>query len=345
MTIEDKRGSLNTKQTSAISDDDNIYPGGSGISGGNSSGGGAGRNTMTQRVGLSIFDFIERQHTKSSLFYNFMYTPDPDRLVLRPQSSLSVLELWNYYIDEEMAQGPPYDPELVGNDLIDDDEYISGGAGAFVGSGGIGGKRLLRRKIINAGYDSLEKSDPGAFTRLLEELKQAETERGLLPQKWRQVWDKLELPHSDSLTRHASFSSALVRSHGRLQHKRSTLEIIMRGRLVGSHQESFSHPHRFEKHAYTTPTYCNHCGSVLWGPVRNGLRCMDCGNSYHEKCADSVPKNCTKYKAVEGVQQTLARNQGDNCSVSSSVNTVQTSSQHFYEQFSSNVAENRTHEG
>jgi myotubularin-related protein 5/13 len=72
---------------------------------------------------------------------------------------------------------------------------------------------------------------------------------------------------------------------------------------------------------------------------------MDCGNSYHEKCADSVPKNCTKYKAVEGVQQTLARNQGDNCSVSSSVNTTQTSSQHFYEQFSSNVAENRTHEG
>jgi myotubularin-related protein 5/13 len=32
------------------------------------------------------------------------------------------------------------------------------------------------------------------------------------------VWDKLELPHSDSLTRHSSFSSALVRSHGRYMH-------------------------------------------------------------------------------------------------------------------------------
>lgn len=71
---------------------------------------------------------------------------------------------------------------------------------------------------------------------------------------------------------------------------------------------------------------------------------MDCGNSYHEKCADSVPKNCTKYKAVEGAQQTLARNQGDNNSVSSA-NTAQTSSQQFYKQFDSNVAENRTHEG
>lgn len=117
----------------------------------------------------------------------------------------------------------------------------------------------------------------------------------------------------------------------------------MRGRLAGYHQESFSHPHRFEKHSYTTPTNCNHCDKLLWGPI--GIRCMDCGNSYHEKCADSVPKNCTKYKSVEGVPPTLTRSQGDNGSIASSATTGQTSNQHFYEQFSSNVAENRTHEG
>lgn len=73
----------------------------------------------------------------------------------------------------------------------------------------------------------------------------------------------------------------------------------------------------------------------------NSIRCMDCGNSYHDKCADSVPKNCTKYKAVECVQQTLTRSQGDNGSIASSANT----GQHFYDQFSSNVAEEGTHEG
>lgn len=72
---------------------------------------------------------------------------------------------------------------------------------------------------------------------------------------------------------------------------------------------------------------------------------MDCGHSYHDKCADSVPKNCTKYKAVEGIQQTLNRSQGDNGSIASSANTGQTSNQHLYDQFDSNVAENRTHEG
>lgn len=197
-TIEDKRGSLNSKhvvETCTGSDDENIYPGGIRSS-----------TSSTQKIGYSVFDFIERQHSKSPIFYNFMYTADPDRQVLRSQSSLAVLELWRYYVDEEMAQGPPYDPELVGNDNIEDDlEYNS---------------KHPKRKVVTVGYDSLDKCDSDAFTQLLEDLKHAEAERGLLPQKWRQVWDKLELPHSDSLTRHASFSSALVRSHGRLLHKR-----------------------------------------------------------------------------------------------------------------------------
>lgn len=325
-TLEDKRGSLNAKHavdTGAGSDDDSIYPGGIRSS----------SATSAARIGHSVFDFVERQHMKSSVFYNFMYAADPDRPVLRPQSSLAVLELWGYYVDEELAEGPAYDPELVGNEQLEYEVELAANVGA------------VRRPVIAVGVDSLDKCEPNVFARLLDDLRNAEGERGLLPQKWRQVWDKLELPHSDSLTRHASFSSALVRSHGRLLHKRSTLEILMRGRLVGHHQESFSHPHRFEKHSYTTPTHCTHCDGVLWGPMWTGLRCTDCGNSYHEKCTESVPKNCTKYKAVEGVSQTLTRSQGDNGSIASSANTGQTSSQHFYEQYSSNVAENRTHEG
>jgi len=54
---------------------------------------------------------------------------------------------------------------------------------------------------------------------------------------------------------------------------------------------------------------------------QTGLRCVDCGYSCHEKCAESVPKNCTKYKAVADgslTTQTVSRGGGDSGSVSSS---------------------------
>lgn len=54
---------------------------------------------------------------------------------------------------------------------------------------------------------------------------------------------------------------------------------------------------------------------------QTGMRCVDCGYSCHEKCAEGVPKNCTKYKAVTDgnlTTQTLTRSGGDSGSVTSS---------------------------
>lgn len=198
--VEDKRGSLNSHhkhivETGTGSDDDNIYPGGV-----------RSNTNQQQKLGISIFDYIERHNVRAPVFYNFMYTADPDNQVLRPQSSISMLEIWDYFINEELAQGPSYDLELIGAETIDDDPEFS--------------SKQPKRKVITLGYDNISRHDSDAFTRMLDELKQTEAERGILPQKWKQVWDKLELPHSDSLTRHSSFSSALVRSHGRHLHKR-----------------------------------------------------------------------------------------------------------------------------
>ena len=92
-------------------------------------------------------------------------------------------------------------------------------------------------------------------------------------------------------------------------HKRSTMELILKGKIghnassssvqnAANPGESYGHSHRFEKYNFSTPTYCEVCNSLLWGPVRAGLKCADCGYSCHEKCRDNVPKACAKYKSV-----------------------------------------------
>ncbi|XP_023166410.1 myotubularin-related protein 13 [Drosophila hydei] len=322
-SMEDKRGSLSTKH---------IFGGGSSAANGSDDECSVypldirSPRTPNQmnRIGHSIFDYIERQHNKSPIFYNFLYSANRD-VVLRPQNSVAALDLWGFYTNEELAQGPPYDLEVTN---VDDEIDLSE----------IKGKRM----VISAGYDNIEKCNPNAYVCLLSEVKQAETERGHLPQKWQLVWNNMVVPQEESISRKTSMSSMLVQTH---QHKRSTLEIIMKGRLAG-YQDKFFHPHRFEKHPYTTPTNCNHCTKLLWGPV--GYRCMDCGNSYHEKCTELSMKNCTKYKAIDGAvgPPNVNISQGDTASIASSAaTTARTSSHHFYNQFSSNVAENRTHEG
>ncbi|XP_028335187.1 protein kinase C delta type isoform X2 [Physeter macrocephalus] len=51
-------------------------------------------------------------------------------------------------------------------------------------------------------------------------------------------------------------------------------------------------PHRFKVYNYMSPTFCDHCGSLLWGLVKQGLKCEDCGMNVHHKCQMKVANLC-----------------------------------------------------
>ncbi|CAN9511396.1 unnamed protein product [Ophioblennius macclurei] len=52
-------------------------------------------------------------------------------------------------------------------------------------------------------------------------------------------------------------------------------------------------PHALNVHSYRAPAFCDHCGEMLFGLVRQGLKCDGCGLNYHKRCAFSIPNNCS----------------------------------------------------
>ncbi|XP_066909258.1 putative protein kinase C delta type homolog isoform X2 [Halyomorpha halys] len=51
-------------------------------------------------------------------------------------------------------------------------------------------------------------------------------------------------------------------------------------------------PHRFRQHTFMSPTFCSHCGSLLYGLFRQGLKCEECDVNCHWKCRTLMPNLC-----------------------------------------------------
>ncbi|XP_046383813.1 putative protein kinase C delta type homolog [Ischnura elegans] len=51
-------------------------------------------------------------------------------------------------------------------------------------------------------------------------------------------------------------------------------------------------PHRFRLHNFMSPTFCDHCGSLLYGLFRQGLKCEVCSVNCHRKCERHMPNLC-----------------------------------------------------
>ncbi|XP_048465962.1 protein kinase C theta type-like [Rhincodon typus] len=84
-------------------------------------------------------------------------------------------------------------------------------------------------------------------------------------------------------------------------HKKCIDKIIAKctGSAVNSretifHKERFKidMPHRFKVYNYKSPTFCEHCGTLLWGLARQGLKCEECAMNVHHRCQNKVANLC-----------------------------------------------------
>uniref|UniRef100_A0A8C9Y5B5 Protein kinase C n=1 Tax=Sander lucioperca TaxID=283035 RepID=A0A8C9Y5B5_SANLU len=61
---------------------------------------------------------------------------------------------------------------------------------------------------------------------------------------------------------------------------------------LGSQRFSVNVPHKFSIHNFKVLTFCDHCGSLLWGLLRQGLQCKVCKVNVHRRCESNVAPNC-----------------------------------------------------
>uniref|UniRef100_A0A8C5GGX7 Serine/threonine-protein kinase n=1 Tax=Gouania willdenowi TaxID=441366 RepID=A0A8C5GGX7_GOUWI len=85
-------------------------------------------------------------------------------------------------------------------------------------------------------------------------------------------------------------------------------------------------PHALNVHSYRAPAFCDHCGEMLFGLVRQGLKCDGCGLNYHKRCAFNIPNNCSGARKRRLSTTSLSSSQSLRLSNTESVLTLGTAS-------------------
>ncbi|XP_027007649.2 myotubularin-related protein 5 isoform X2 [Tachysurus fulvidraco] len=206
------------------------------------------------QVFKSVWDYIDRLHKKTPIFYNYMFSPEEEE-VLKPYSFISNLKVWEFYTEETLSEGPSYDWELVrGKTEGPEDERGETAA------------PKSQRQVVWPCYDSLSKVLPDAITKLLQDVQSLEAELGHTSERWKEMWDKIKTTQrtETKLESRPSFSSSLLMSSN-LSHQRRTQGMYLQESGVGS---SINLALECEASATSTPATSRTTTSSLYSQFR-----------------------------------------------------------------------------
>ncbi|GIZ03971.1 ras guanyl-releasing protein 3 [Caerostris extrusa] len=75
--------------------------------------------------------------------------------------------------------------------------------------------------------------------------------------------------------------------------------------------------HDFNETTYFKPTFCAHCAGLLWGLIKQGYKCRDCGINAHKHCKELVVMECRRTSTSTSRSNSFAAADGSRTSTES----------------------------